>query len=394
MKFDSQTYQLSEASGQGKRLIIAGIVVMMVSALGYFIDSAQFYFSYLIAYVFWVSIGLGALFFVMLQHLTGAVWSLVLRRLTESIMIVLPYMFILFLPIVFGMHELYHWSRPEVVQQDALISQKTGYLNVPFFLIRNAIYFTSWFLIARALYKTSIAQDQKPDHSQITTMRKVSAPGMVVFAITTSFAAFDWLMSLDAHWFSTIFGLYFFAGGFLSALAGTTLISILLAKQGVLQDVITREHYHDLGKLLFGFVIFWGYMAFSQYFLIWYANIPEETIWYLHRWEGSWKIFSLTLVFGHFLIPFLLLMGRSFKRNLTLLSLLSAWILIMHWIDLYWIAMPVHHHHGIHLSWLDFTLLGGMGAVFLGIFWQYFSSKRIVPIGEQELDRSIQFINN
>jgi len=394
MKFDSQTYLLSEATGHGNRLILAGIVVIVLSALGYFIDSAQFYFSYLVAYVFWVSVGLGALFFVMLQHLTGAVWSIVLRRLTESIMIALPFMFILFLPLAFGMHDLYHWSRSEVVQQDALISQKTGYLNIPFFLVRTAIYFASWFLIARKLFKTSIEQDQKPDGSQIAAMRKVSGPGMVVFALTTSFAAFDWLMSLDAHWFSTIFGLYFFAGGFLAALAGVTLIGILLAKRNILKDIITTEHYHDLGKLLFGFTIFWGYMAFSQYFLIWYANIPEETIWYAHRWEGSWKIFSLTLVFGHFLIPFLLLMARASKRNLTLLGLLTAWILIMHWIDLYWITMPVHHHHGIHLSWLDFTLLIGMGAVFLGIFWRYFSSNPLVPVGERDLDHSIQFSNN
>lgn len=394
MKFENETYRITEAKGIGARTLSTGIVIILLSALGYFIDSAQFFFSYLVAFVFWVSVGLGALFFVMLSHLTGAVWSLVLRRITETVMMALPYLAVLFIPILFGMHDLYHWTHEEIVSQDSILIQKVGYLNIPFFIIRTALYFLAWYLIARKLYKTSLEQDGKPNSQQIQTMRKVSGPGMVVFALTTSFAAFDWLMSLDPHWYSTIFGLYFFAGGLLSSLAGLTIFGLYLRPKGILKDIITVEHYHDLAKLMFAFTIFWGYMAFSQYFLIWYANIPEETIFYHHRWTGSWKIFSLTLVFGHFLIPFLLLLSRTPKRNLAVLGFISVWLLLMHWIDLYWIILPVHHHHGIHLSWMDLTLFIGIGAYFMGIFWKYFSSNALVPAGDQNLNQSIGFSNN
>lgn len=394
MKFDSQTYRLTDAKGVGNRSLIIGLLIILLSGIGYFADSPQFFYSYLVAWVFWISIGLGALFFVMLNHLTGAVWSMVLRRMSETIMIALPYMAILFIPIIFGMHDLYHWTHEDVVVNDSILSQKVGYLNVPFFIIRSAVYFLAWYLIARKLYKTSIEQDNNPKETQIKTMRKVSGPGMVVFALTSSFAAFDWLMSLDAHWYSTIFGLYFFAGGLLAALAGMAIFGIYLRAKGILAETITLEHYHDLGKLMFAFTIFWGYMAFSQYFLIWYANIPEETIWFMHRWEGSWKVFSLTLVFGHFLLPFLALMTRAAKRNLNLLGLMSIWLLIMHWIDLYWIILPTHSHHGIHLSWMDLTLFLGIGGVFMGIIWKYFSSNPLVPVGETVLTESIQFSNN
>ena len=323
MKVDTDTYKLTGGKGFGNILLITGIMVTILSAAGYYMDSAQFFMSYLIAWVFWVSIGLGALFFVMLNHLTGAVWSMVLRRLTESVMIALPFMVILFIPLIFGLHDMYHWTHTEDVAKDAILSQKTGFLNVPFFLIRTTAYFIAWFIIAFKLYKTSIAQDSNPSAEQVKAMRRVSGPGMVVFALTTSFAGFDWLMSLDAHWYSTIFGVYFFSGGLLASLALLVLIGMYLRKKGVLNEIITVEHYHDLGKLMFAFTIFWGYMAFSQYFLIWYANIPEETIWYMHRWEGNWKILSLTLVFGHFVFPFLALMTRAAKRNLTWIMFIS-----------------------------------------------------------------------
>ena len=309
-------------------------------------------------------------------------------------MIALPFMAILFVPLIFGLHDMYHWTHAEDVANDAILSQKTGYLNVPFFLIRSAIYFIAWFLIAYKLYKTSITQDNNPTPDQIKAMRRVSGPGMVVFALTTSFAGFDWLMSLDAHWYSTIFGVYFFSGGLLSSLALLVLIALYLRKKNILNEMITIEHYHDMAKLMFAFTIFWGYMAFSQYFLIWYANSPEETIWYLHRWEGNWKILSMTLVFGHFVIPFIGLMTRTAKRNLVWLTIISIWLIIMHWIDLYWIAMPTYAHHGFHLSWMDLSLLIGIGNVFIGIFWKFTSASAIVPVNDAALTQSIGFSNN
>lgn len=394
MKFDSDTYKLTEAKGLGNALLIIGILVTALSAVGYFLDSKQFFMSYLVAWVFWVSIGLGALFFVMLNHLTGAVWSLVLRRINESVMIALPFMAILFIPLIFGLHDMFHWTHTEVIAKDTTLAQKTGYLNIPFFLIRTAVYFILWFLISFKLYKTSLAQDKNPTADQIKAMHRVSGPGMVVFALTTSFAGFDWLMSLDAHWYSTIFGVYFFSGGLLASLALLVLIGLFLRRKGILNEVITIEHYHDMAKLMFAFTIFWGYMAFSQYFLIWYANIPEETIWYAHRWDGNWKILSLTLVFGHFVIPFVGLMTRAAKRNLAWITFFVIWLLAMHWIDLYWIAMPTFAHHGFHLSWMDLTLFLGIGSVYLGIFWKFTSANPLVPLNDHALPESIKFSNN
>ena len=245
MNFDNETYKITDSKNTGILLIIVGVSVTILSAIGYFSNSAQFFMSYLVAWIFWVSIGLGALFFVMLNHLTGAVWSLVLRRINESVMIALPFMAILFVPLIFGLHDMYHWTHAEDVANDAILSQKTGYLNVPFFLVRSAIYFIAWFLIAYKLYKTSITQDNNPTPDQIKAMRRVSGPGMVVFALTTSFAGFDWLMSLDAHWYSTIFGVYFFSGGLLSSLALLVLIALYLRKKNILNEMITIEHYHD-----------------------------------------------------------------------------------------------------------------------------------------------------
>ena len=394
MKFEKETYRILGSEKTWKNLLIAGAVFLIAITAGYFIDSAQFFYSYLVAWVFWVSLGIGALFFVMLNHLTGAVWGIVLRRLSESVMMAFPYLFILAVPIFFGMHDIYHWSHTDVVASDAILQKKAGYLNIPFFVIRTTVYFVIWFLLARRLYRTSVQQDSEPGQDKISKMRRTSGPGMVLFALTTSFAAFDWLMSLDPHWYSTIFGLYIFSGGLLGSLALFTVIGRFLNKRGVLSETITIEHYHDLAKLMFSFTIFWGYMAFSQYFLIWYANIPEETIWFLHRWEGSWKIFSLTLVFGHFLVPFVGLITRSAKRNMRFLKFMAYWLLAMHWIDLYWISLPSLHHHGIQLSWMDLTLFIGIGGVFMGLFWKIFAAGPLVPVGDPQLEKSIHFSNN
>jgi len=393
MKFDNQTYRLSETKKSETNLFILGGAALLLTVIGYFFDSRQFFFSYLVAWVFWVTLGLGALFFVMLNHLTGAVWGIVLRRINETIMKTLPYMAVFFIPIIFGMHDLYYWSHAEAAN-DPILVKKLGFLNVPFFVIRTLVYFTAWYLVARKLYKTSLEQDKKPLAEQIKTMRRTSGPGMVVFALTASFAGFDWLMSLDPHWYSTIYGLYVFSGGLLSLLSFLTVFSLYLRGKNVLQETITVEHYHDLAKLMFSFTIFWGYMAFSQYFLIWYANIPEETIFYMHRWEGSWKIFSLTLVFGHFLLPFVSFLPRAPKRSYSFLKFMGIWILAMHWIDIYWLAMPTLHHHGIHLSWMDLTAFLAVGGFFLAIMWKHFVGQPLVPAGEPDLQTSIEFKNN
>lgn len=387
------TFRLRDATSAGRRALLVGVIGLVLCAVGYFVDPRRFFHSYLTAYMFWVTVGLGGLFLVMLHYLVNARWSIVIRRLLESIMVCLPAMAILFLPVVAGMHELYHWSHAEAVAQDHLLQAKAPYLNTVFFLVRALVYFAVWYLLARSLYKASLAEDDSYNEERRARTRRVAAGGMLLFAFTTTFAAFDWLMSLDAHWYSTIYGAYVFAGTVTAVISFTTLVALYLRKQGILADVITLEHYNDLGKLAFAFTIFWAYMAFSQYFIIWYANIPEETIWYQHRWAGSWKIVSLSLVIGHFVLPFILLMPKLMKRRLGFLAGISLWLLLMQWVDLYWLVMPNATPEGAIVSWIDLVAMAGVGGVFVWMFWRRLVSQPLIPVGDPRLEGSVRSLS-
>ncbi|RMH73832.1 MAG: hypothetical protein D6675_01400 [Gemmatimonadetes bacterium] len=396
MKLDDQTFRLTDAGKLGMIALVIGVIGLVASGIGFTMDKTQFFHSYLVAFVFWTTIGLGGLFFTLIHHLLHPIWSVVVRRIFESIMVTLPLMVIFFLPIAFmgGLSELYHWSHADAVAHDALLQEKVGYLNVPFFLIRAFAYFAIWAVLAFLLYRLSLKQDDK-HHPELTgRMMAISAPGMVLFALSITFASFDWLMSLDPHWYSTIFGVYVFSGALVSVLALIILVSLSLRKTGKLKEIITVEHYHDLGKLMFAFLVFWAYMAYSQYFLIWYGNIPEETVWFAHRWPGSWKMISLGLVLGHFVIPFVLLMPRKSKRTLPFLGVMAFWMLIFHWVDMYWLVLPNLHHETVHLSWMDASTLFGIGGIFIWWFWRTLAAHPVIPIDDPKLDESIRFVNH
>lgn len=393
MKMNEENFRLTDADNIARIALILGAIGLLLSVIGYFINSEQFFHSYLVALVFWVSIAVGGLFLAMLHHITGATWSVVIRRFYENTLSVLPYLFILFIPLLFGIHDLYQWSHKDVVAADPMLLRKSGYLNSGFFAIRTVLYFAVWILLGRSLFNDSIQQDIAKQPTFLIKSKKLSAPGVILYAITFTFASFDWLMSLDAHWYSTIFGVYVFGGSTLAVLAFITFVLLLLRNNGVLDKVVTVEHYHDLGKLLFTFCIFWAYIAFSQYFLIWYANIPEETIWFQHRWIGTWKIVSLVIAFGLFVIPFFSLMVRANKRNLAFLSVMSLWILLMHWFDIYWIVMPDLHHKGAHFSWMDVTTFLGVGGIFMWAFWRKLISSSLVPVNDPYLQKSIAIKN-
>ena len=374
-----------------------GVAALVISAVGWVTDPEQFYFSYLIAWTFCISLALGGLFFVLIQHLTSARWSVVIRRIPEALIWSFPLLAVLGIPVLFGMHDLYHWTHHELfdpasASYDPVIAGKEAYLNIPFFLGRLAFYFIAWSYISYRLYTLSILQDVEPDPSIPKAQRRVSAWGLAVTAITTSFASFDILMSLDPHWFSTIFGVYFFAGSFMAIMAFIALISMTLQKAGMLTGVVTTEHYQDLGKLLFGFVFFWAYIAFSQYMLIWYASMPEETIFFRRRLENGWEVSSGILLFGHFVIPFIVLLSRPAKRLLPVLAFMCVWMLVMHWFDFHWIVMPVLHEQAtFHL--LDFTTWIGLFGVFLGIVIYRLSRHSLVPEQDPRLGESLHFTN-
>src|SRR5919107_1105506 len=304
-----------------------GALACAVLAIG---NPRQFFFSWLVSFLFFLSLALGALFFVLIQYAAQGEWGIVLRRIGETIFATLPVMAALFLPVLLGLHDLYLWSVPGAAEHDALLRWKAPYLNVPFFLVRAALYFGSWSFIALLYYRGSRGQDVTGDPRVSARLRRLAGPAIIVLALTQTFASFDWIMSLTPHWYSTMFGVYFFAGSFVGFIALLSVVVVAMRQAELLNTIISAEHLHDIGKLLFAFTAFWAYIAFSQFFLIWYANLPEETIWYKARLEGSWKTVSVLLMAGHFGIPFFYLMGRAVKRRGSTLAVGGVWILAMH----------------------------------------------------------------
>ena len=371
---------------------VTGVMGLVVSTiLGW--ETEQFYFSWLVAYMYFLSIALGGLFFVLILFATMAGWGVVVRRLAENVMATLPLFALLFIPIWMGRKELFRWMREDVVAEDALIQSKGWYLNTDFFLGRALFYFLVWTLISLWFAQQSRRQDQSGDHRITRRLQAASGPAIIVYALTSSFAAFDWMMSLDPHWYSTMFGVYYFAGTLVGIFAFMVVIIVVVQATGLLRNVITVEHFHDLGKLLFAFTVFWAYIAFSQYFLIWYGNLPEETFWFLHRLEGSWRAMSVGLAVGHFAVPFFFLMPRTIKRKTGLLLLGALWMLLMHFIDIYWFVMPVLHHHGFQIGLLDVTTFLGVGGIFLAVFGWLMGRRALVPVKDPRLPESLAFEN-
>jgi hypothetical protein len=356
-------------------------------------DPKQFVFSWLVSWLFFLSLALGALFFVLIQYATQGGWGIVVRRIGEATFATIPVMAALFLPLLVGLHHLYEWAVPGAAERDALLRWKAPFLNVPFFLARAALYAGCWSAIAVLYYRRSRSQDATGDPAVSARLRRLAGPALIVLALTQTFAAFDWIMSLAPHWYSTIFGVYFFAGAFVGFIALLSVVSVAMRRAGLLDTVISAEHLHDIGKLLFAFTAFWAYIAFSQFFLIWYANLPEETIWYKARLEGSWETVSLLLMTGHFAAPFFYLMGRAVKRRGATLAAGGAWLLAMHYVDLYWQVMPTLHPGGVRPSALDLAAFAAVGGCFVGAASWLLRRQALVPLRDPRLAESLAFEN-
>ena len=396
MQLDSKTYTYSSKKSNNYILIFLGLVLLIVNfVLGS--SSKEFYFSYLTSYFFWLSILLGGIFFTLVHHGFSATWSTVIRRVMENIIILMPVFTLLFFPIVVGMDKLFIWmpSHELFNATDHLLQVKEPFLNEQSFLIRFVLYFSLWNLISISLYKMSVKHDSTGDHSLLRKMNLFSmSPLAVLFFVSLTFVGFDLLMSLDPHWYSTMFGVYIFAGSFLVFLAVLTFTLIRLQDQGYLNGIVSKEHYHDLGKYLFAFTVFYCYIAGAQFYFIWYSNIPEETIWYLHRWVGTWKIASVLLIFGKFVVPFFTLVFRASKRNTKLLKIMTLWIIAIHYLDIHWIVMPTIHHHDVHLGAYDLFTMLGFTLVFVGMFKHIMSKNLLVPINDPELKHAINHRNS
>jgi hypothetical protein len=372
--------------------LAVGVVGIGATLVGLAAEPARALASYHFAYVFFLQLALGSLFFVMVHHLAGARWGVSVRRLAEASAATLPVFALLFLPIWLGRHELFHWTHPDVVAQDPVLRGKAPYLSLPFFTIRAIVYFAVWSFLGTHLFRLSVAQDRGDGVANLGRMRKASAPGMVLFALTLTFAAFDWLMSLDPHWFSTIFGVYYFAGGIQGACALLVVLVLLLQRKGLLEQAVTVEHLHDLGKLTFAFTVFFAYIGFSQYFLIWYANLPEETAWFLHRW-GEWSGTSLALVALTFVLPFAILLGREAKRNPVILLTGALIVLAGRLVDMYWLVLPTFDTHGPNLAWTDLTALLGVGGAWAWLLCVRLGKHALVPVGDPNLAYALRHEN-
>lgn len=365
--------------------LIVGAVFTVIFAIGFFVNRAQFFHSYLFAFSFWAGISVGSLALLMLQHLTGGGWGLVIRRVLEAATRTLPLVLILFVPIVAGAHWIFPWTHAEEMAKSEALTEKARYLNLSFFTVRAAIYFAFWLALAYFLNRWSLMQDKTADSQFTKRMRMISGPGMVLFVFTVTFASIDWFMSLDPEWSSTIYGFVFVASWSLSALAFVIAAMAWLSKHDPMNSVVAQLHFHDLGKLLLALVMLWSYFAFSQFLIIWSANLPEEIRWYLPRIHGTWGAIALVVVVLHFAFPFLFLLSRSFKRHAGKLVIVAILILVMRLFDLLWMIAPnFTGDHAIGLLGIGMYLVApiAMGGLWLATFAWALRQRPLIPTND------------
>lgn len=373
-----------------QRLLLVGVGGLALCAVGGFTNPTQFFFSYLLAFMFWLGIALGCLSIVMLHHLSGGAWGLVIRRLLEAGTRTLPLMAILFLPLLLGIPSLYVWARPDVMASDPILREKSLYLNVPFFLARALIYFGVWAGLAHFLNRWSLEQDRTADPALARRLQVLSAGGIVLYALTITFASFDWVMSLEPHWFSTIFGVLFMGGQALSALSFIIAAAVFLATRKPLCDVLLPSHFHDLGKLLMAFIMLWAYFSFSQFLIIWSGNLTEEIPWYMHRLAAGWQWVGIALVLFHFAIPFAILLSRANKRKARILGWVAAGVIVMRVVDLFWLIGPEIHQEGLRVHWLDVAAPLAVGGVWLAWFLWQLGTRPLLPLNDPYLKAALE----
>ena len=384
-----QSFNAPNMSNFLKRALIVGIVFLVVLAAGAFVNARQFFQAYLIGWTFWTGIAVGSLALLMLQHLTGGGWGLVIRRSLEAATRTLPLMAVLFIPVLIGAHSIYHeWMDHEEVAKHPAVQFKTGYLNLPFFTIRFVIYFGIWIALAYFLNKWSLAQDRTADNRYTKNMRVLSGGGMVALIFSVTFASIDWYMSIEPDWFSTIYGFIFVAAWSLSALAFVTAVMARLVREEPMRRIVAPLHFHDLGKLMLALVMLWAYFAFSQFLIIWSGNLPEEITWYLRRIHGGWGALIITIGILHFFAPFLFLLSRGIKRNPGKLILVAALVLVMRCVDLLWMLAPAFEHR----MWIlmDFAALIGFGGLWLAFFTWQLGKRALIPINDPQFESTLE----
>ena len=384
-----QSFNPPNMSDIQKRALIAGIVFLVILIAGVFFNPRQFFQAYLIGWTFWTGIAVGSLALLMLQHLTGGGWGLVIRRSLEAATRTLPLMAVLFIPVLIGAHSIYHeWTDHEELANHPVVQFKTPYLNLPFFTVRAVIYLAIWIALAFFLNKWSLAQDRTADNRYTKNMRLLSGPGMVALIFSVTFASIDWYMSIEPEWFSTIYGFIFVAAWSLSALAFVIAVMARLSAEEPMKRIVAPLHFHDLGKLLLALVMLWAYFAFSQYLIIWSGNLPEEITWYIRRMHGGWGAVIVTIGILHFAAPFLFLLSRGIKRNPGRLVVVAVLVLVMRSVDLLWMLVPAFGHR----MWIlmDVVALIGFGGVWLTFFTWQLGKRSLIPINDPQFESTLE----
>ena len=364
-----------------------GLLGLIGLAVGFATDHPQFYKSYLLAYIFVLGIPLGSLTLLMVHHLSGGRWSLALRRTFEAAARTIPLMALLFIPVVLGIHDLYEWSHADAIASDPIIRHKVAYLNPTGFVLRAVGYFVVWSVMALILSKWSAQQDTQA--FPLDKFNKVSGPGVLIVSLTVTFASVDWVMSLDPHWFSTIFGLWFLIGMALTALAYAIVVASLLHNNANVARALSTDRFHDYGTLLYAFIMLWAYLSYSQFLIIWSANLPEEIPYYLRRFGNGWQGVSLTIVFGHFVLPWLLLLFRSTKRITRRLVAVAAFMLVMRFMDVFWLIAPWVKQGAFGVHWMDVAAALGLLGLWTGVFCHLLKGRALLPVGDPYLPEAL-----
>ena len=370
------------------RALVAGVIGLIASAAGLLLAPDHFFRGWLVGFVFWFGLALGATALLMLQYLTGGAWGMVIRRPLEAASRTMPLMAIVFIPILFGLPVLFEWARPEAAH-DLVIQAKTAYLNKPGFIIRQFVYFGIWLTMVYLLNKWSVREDSDRNIYYAKWLQRISGPGLLLYALTLTLAATDWIMSLDAHWFSTVFAFMMLAGQGLTTLSLMTAIIILLAHAEPMRSVLTKRHTHDLGKLMLAFVMLWAYLNFSQLVIIWAGNLPEEITWYTRRMNNGWQWVGLALLLFHFVVPFLMLLSQELKKRPKLLTFAALWIIAIRLVDVFWLVEPNFDRDQFRVHWMDLAAPIGIGGVWMAMFLWNLRQRPVMPVNAPDLQKAL-----
>jgi len=376
------------------RSLIVGIVFSTIAIIGGSQHPDQFFRGYLLAFMAWLGVTLGSMAILMIRHLTGGGWGMVIRRIMGAAMRCVPLMTVFFVPILFGLPRLYIWARPLNTIADAHLREHLqditkSYLSVNGFITRAVIYFAIWNVLSFFLTKWSREQDQPNPRDNSQRFKALSGPGLILYAFTISFAAIDWVMSIDPSWISTIYGLILLIGEVLSAMCFAVVVERILVKYKPMADWLKPDYVHDHGKWMLTFIMVWAYFAFSQLLIIWAGNLPDEITWYFRRFHGGWPAVGWFLIFFHFVVPFVLLLSRPFKRDIRKLVWLAVWLLIMRWVDLLWIIEP-NYSATFTVTWADIVVPIAMGGLWMWFFFRNLNSMPLLPVYDPDAREVLQ----